>query len=448
MVSISMMLLQALVNKITLLNKLNHSIRGDFFLFLYYNIDMRNYKENPLKRGEIIPKEDLYDYYIMQNHSLKETLEHYNISKTIFRRQLKIHGIKKPKMLCKVHRDKTCLEKFGVKNIFEKVDYIKEKTKEKLGVENVAFLEETIEKRKNTCQEKYGGNAPVCSKEIADKIKKTNQERYGVDVPIWNENVKNKMKKKNLEKYGMKYSVESDIVKQHIKEGCLKKYGVENNMLKKDFKQKSKDTMLKLYGVEYAAQSEMFKEKVKQTCLKKYGKESYMQTKEFRDKSKKTNIEKYGVDHPNKNSEQLNKIFNTMRENGSYRKSKPEDKIYECLSQKFSYIERQYNKDPRYPFRCDFYIPELDLFIEYQGYQGHGKHPFNEQNEEDIKLLHYWEEKSRELKLNGERKTQYLDYIRTWTISDPIKRLYALENNLNWIEFFSFKDFMKWFNNF
>lgn len=50
------------------------------------------------------------------------------------------------------------LDKYGVVNIFEDVNYIKKKNIEKLGVENCAKIDEVIKKRKNTLMIKYGVN--------------------------------------------------------------------------------------------------------------------------------------------------------------------------------------------------------------------------------------------------------------------------------------------------
>ena len=36
--------------------------------------------------------------------------------------------------------------------------------------------------------------------------------------------------------------------------------------------------------------------------------------------------------------------------------------------------------------------------------------------------------------------------IEVWTIRDPLKRETARKNNLNWIEFFTMDEFMKWYD--
>ena len=40
----------------------------------------------------------------------------------------------------------------------------------------------------------------------------------------------------------------------------------------------------------------------------------------------------------------------------------------------------------------------------------------------------------------------YLRAINTWTISYPLKRKTAKDNGLNWLEFFTMDEFMKWYS--
>ena len=56
--------------------------------------------------------------------------------------------------------------------------------------------------------------------------------------------------------------------------------------------------------------------------------------------------------------------------------------------------------------------------------------------------------KYEEINYKGEKKKQYKDYIKTWTVKDPEKRKTAKKNNLNWLEFFTLKEFDQWFNAF
>ena len=95
------------------------------------------------------------------------------------------------------------------------------------------------------------------------------------------------------------------------------------------------------------------------------------------------------------------------------------------------------NISEEYPFPCDFYIPSIDTYIEYQGFWTHGKEPYIG-SEEQKNVLNLWKNKN---------STQYKRAIKTWTIEDIKKREIAIQNNLNWLEFFNMNQFMHWFNN-
>lgn len=63
---------------------------------------------------------------------------------------------------------------------------------------------------------------------------------------------------------------------------------------------------------------------------------------------------------------QLTKQYLTKKKNNSFNKSSQEQKLYEELlkENKTKTIYRQYKDEVRYPYYCDFYIVEDDLFIE------------------------------------------------------------------------------------
>lgn len=85
--------------------------------------------------------------------------------------------------------------------------------------------------------------------------------------------------------------------------------------------------------------------------------------------------------------EMQDKINETKRKNHTFNTSKIENKLYKEIKLIFPSVIAQYNKDDRYPWNCDFYIPELDMFIEFQGSWTHGKHPFDYNSEEDQEIL-------------------------------------------------------------
>lgn len=338
------------------------------------------------------------------------------------------------------------------------------------------------QKTVETNLKRYGCEVSSQNKEVKEKMKQTCLEKYGVDCTLKDNNIKNKTINTWLLNYGVSHPHKSDKIKQKIKETCLEKYGVDNPfklkeiqnkakqtcidrysveyaMQNNDIKQKNKETCLKKYGVEYVTQTELFKQKSKESCLEKYGVEYTFQVDTFREKTIKTCLEKYGVDHPMKSDIVKNKVMHTcllhygvehptqnkkimlkafdarIKSMEGHRFSKKEDEIYNYLITIDKDTKRQYYSE-LYPFHCDFYLPNFDVYIEYQGMWTHGKHPFNKDNNEDKILLKDWKNKALNSKF-------YKSAIENWTITDPLKRETAKDNKLNYLEIFpkdSFKD--------
>lgn len=121
----------------------------------------------------------------------------------------------------------------------------------------------------------------------------------------------------------------------------------------------------------------------------------------------------------------LRKQAKSKSENNSWVTSQLEENYYKYLIDTYGKedVVRQY-RDARYPFNCDFYIKSLDLFIELQGTWLHNDHPFNPNNEEDLKILAEWAEKAQTSKF-------YKQALYVWTVSDPLKIKTAKQNNLN-----------------
>lgn len=173
--------------------------------------------------------------------------------------------------------------------------------------------------------------------------------------------------------------------------------------------------------------------------LELYGVDHNWKVPKIRETCKRTYKSKTGYENPAQNPEVQTKMWKSQKKNNSFRKSKIEDSSYVWLCEEYGVenIKRQYNKDSRYPWHCDFYIKSLDLFIEINGMWTHGPHPFDENNPEDLKLLEKWKAKVKTSKF-------YEKAIDGWTIRDILKRKTAKENNLKYIEIFS-GDFTKEF---
>ena len=288
------------------------------------------------------------------------------------------------------------------------------------------------------------------SDEIKQKIKQTCLEKYGVDSPLKSEKIRNKCKQTCLEKYGVDNPAKLEENKEKVKQTCLKKYGTISTTQCKEIRDKIKQSCLEKYGVDNPAKLEENKEKVKQTCLKKYGGLAPICDPNIKNQIKQTCLNKYGVDNYGKSlkhkinmstimssDEMQEHRYNVMTKNHSFNTSKPEEELYLYIKEKFPLVKRQYKDKLRYPYNCDFYIPELDYFIELQGYYTHNTHPYNPNSILDQVLVERYRE----------RYGPKCQAITIWTIKDPEKRDCAKRNHLNFKEIWNLEEGKKFIDN-
>lgn len=300
--------------------------------------------------------------------------------------------------------------------------------------------QEINNKIRETCLLKYGDEH--YSNRI--KAKETCLQRYGVTSPLKSEIFKQKSKETCLQKYGVEYTgqIPEKIEKPH--KACLEKYGVDSVFKVQKFRNQSLDTCIKKYAsdeddinsIVNIGQLKYIKDKIKNTCLEKYGVENPMQTQYYK------NL----ISSILSSNEIQEKIYNTKLLNNSFNISYQEDVCFDLLKEKYSDCIRQY-KSELYPFNCDFYIPSLDLYIEYNGSHYHHYHPFDINDDNDINELNRLKEKAENSNAhkNG-KKSQYDNIIYTWTILDLKKRNIAQQNNLNYIEFWNINEVKEWIN--
>lgn len=146
--------------------------------------------------------------------------------------------------------------------------------------------------------------------------------------------------------------------------------------------------------------------------------------------AERANLKKYGVDNPSKMPE-IKKIIAeravaARKRNGTLSSSRNfEDKLVQYLRDIYpEYTILTQYKDERYPFRCDCYIKELDLFIEFQGSYYHNYRPFNGSPEH---ISEY-----EEMLTKGEITK---GIAKVWRYKDPEKREYVKRNGLNFLEY-------------
>ena len=326
-----------------------------------------------------------------------------------------------------VRSDKFCCYECGVKNHMNKISNT---NLNKYGTKCVLSAPQIKEKIKKTMKERYGVDNIFKSKDTWKKIKENNLEKYGVENPFQIEEVKTKIKQTNLERYGKEHV--NLYGSEEFKQNMLEKYGTENASCNQEVKNKIQLAHLNKTKEERS----IIQEKTKKTNMHKYGATYYAQSDEFK---KTINSDKF----KSQIKVRERKKYLTKKKNNSFHVSKPEKIISDMLLSVVPNTQHEYMSE-KYPFSCDFYIPELDLYIEYQGTWTHGKEPFDETNEKHKEILNEWKSKGNELNWKNKPKSMYVNAIKIWTELDVKKRNWAKENNLNWIEFFNLEQFIEW----
>lgn len=156
-------------------------------------------------------------------------------------------------------------------------------------------------------------------------------------------------------------------------------------------------------------------------------------------KNKVTNMRLYGVEHNWNKGELRNHQEETMLKKYKVRhnwqsgelRSKEKFKISE-LEQFFinklndlniNYEYRYFDVSGRYPYECDFYLPDTDTFIEINGTALHDNHIFDSNNKKDIEYLEYLKSRTD--------SSWYQSKVRIW-LKDKEKYDCAMENKLNY----------------
>ena len=212
-----------------------------------------------------------------------------------------------------------------------------------------------------------------------------------------------------------------------------------------------KETCQEKYSTDYAWQAEETKQKIKQTMLDHFGVECYLQTKECREiiaensrsdevkeKIRQTNLKRRNVGCSFQDKEVVRKSRKAriLNNHGSNLENYMMSKLKELKIN----FEIEYDLDSRYPYFCDFYLPDIDTFIEINGYWMHGGHFFNENDQNDINRLNLWIEKAK-------NNSIYQRAIDCWTKYDLERKDCAIKNNLNYVVLWNKTDIDEWIKN-
>lgn len=274
-----------------------------------------------------------------------------------------------------------------------------------------------LSKAKQTCLQKYGVENPYQAEEVKAKIRQTSIDRHG-GIGNGSKEIADKISKTKEKKYGNSKFTN----REKCKRTCIEKYGIENFGQSPNALSKKKKTCLDNFGVDNPWKSNKVREKSKATMMTRYGYDNYGKSKQSR--------QYLGSE------EFKNKRRKTLHEHGTYGKSQAEDRCYDLLQSIFPNAMHHYTSDV-YPFECDMYVPELDLYVECNFFWSHGGHFFDETNSDDLKTLEEWKSKN----------TKFYDIaIHVWTESDLKKLETAQKNNLNYLVCWSEEEFMSIFD--
>lgn len=219
----------------------------------------------------------------------------------------------------------------------------------------------------------------------------------------------------------------SDEHKNKVKETINTKYGNRDEFYKKRQELLS-STCIKKYGVTNISKLESIKHKKEQTTISHFGVKYTLESPELMKQYKNTCLQKYGCTNPSKSKQILEKIRISRKKHNTENTSSLEEYLSIYLSNNNIPFIRQYKCD-KYPYCCDFYLPNSNTFIEIQGNWTHGSHPFNKNDVNDINRLNELIEKSK-------YSDYYLSAIDIWTNKDVEKRNIAKQNDINLIEIF------------
>lgn len=195
-----------------------------------------------------------------------------------------------------------------------------------------------------------------------------------------------------------------------------------------------KRTYFERYGVEHPMldASSSYRQKRDKTCLDRYGTTVPTKSTEVKSRTRVTNTERYGVPFPMMNSDVKARMIEalkqndmqaiavkrleTMKRNGSFKKSRAEDKMYALLLERFEASDIERNRRPDgTAWPIDFYVKSIDTWIQVDGVYWHGidgqieNHRQNATTDRRSKIIVYkWETDKRQVAWFAERSMRLI----------------------------------------
>lgn len=353
------------------------------------------------------------------------------------------HGVANPFELTEFQEraEQTRVKRYGGRYTFSKDSSLAEAARASFArhMADKSFAEDLRRRKTATTRARYGVDYASQSPLVQAKIRVTSRERYGVDHPSQRPEARKRQsalaradgkrraaisRQTNLARYGIEYVSQLPANRSRQSELMIRTHGERNS--------KARATTWRKYGVHYASQRQERRAELS-SFMRTYG-------VDFAARSRITSLKRYGVAHHAQteerrvrqsqrmlDSDHQNRINAAKRANNSFNTSAPEEELHGLLAGYFGEgdLLRQHN-DPRYPYRCDFYVPSRDLFIELNGTWTHGGRWFDEVDFRDRQLVENWRAKN---------SAYYEAAARQWCQWDRAKRKAADAARLNYVTF-------------
>lgn len=353
------------------------------------------------------------------------------------------HGVANPFELAEFQKaaEQTRLERYGGKYTLSEGSSLAESARASFArhMADESFAEDLRRRKTATTLARYGVAYASQSPIVRARTLATFRERYGVDHPSQRPEARARQaalaradgkrraaisRQTNLARYGVENVSQLPANRSRQSKLMIRTYAERNS--------KARATILRRYGVHYASQRQERRAALS-SFMRTYG-------VEFAARSRVTSLKRYGVAHHAQTEERRlrqsqrmldpdhqNRINSAKRASNSFNTSAPENELHGLVAGHFGkdQVIRQYS-DPRYPYRCDFYIPSRDLFIELNGMWTHGGHWFDQEDSHDRQVVERWRAK---------RTAFYEKAVLQWCQWDTAKRNAARAARLKYVTF-------------
>jgi very-short-patch-repair endonuclease len=218
-------------------------------------------------------------------------------------------------------------------------------------------------KRDETMIKLYGNKIPLRCPEIISKLQKTNNEKYGTDYVGSSEQVKNKRISTNNEKYGTNYTLSLSEIREEIKKTNIERYGFHtpsmNSNIKEKISESGKQTCIVRYGVSNISQIQL-SPLAREILSDKQKFKIFMEHRSMSTAAKELQV----------STSTIGNYINNLDINFEYKSSSYEREIAVFLTENnIQFIER--DRTLIKPLELDFYLPEHNLAIEFNGLYWH-----------------------------------------------------------------------------